>query len=84
MQEAVGAASDEAQGSVDDLGVRRGIIEAQLRVQQRLNEASGGTTPALATAIRALRMLNVAGNASKHSWTAQPGGEGRKPLHPLP
>ena len=65
-----GATSDEALASSDDLSARLGIIEAQLRVQQKFNGASGGSTPALATAIKALRMLNGAGNVSKHNWTA--------------
>jgi hypothetical protein len=53
-------------GTDSDLSQRLSVIEASLRVQHEIGEASGKPLPALATAIRALRALNGAANECKH------------------
>ena len=62
----LGRAVPSAEGTDSDLSQRLSVIEASLRVQHEIGEASGKPLPALATAIRALRALNGAANECKH------------------
>jgi len=54
---------DSAEAS---LRARLKILEAQLRVQDKCIQESGGSLPSLGTAIQGLRLLNSAANQAKH------------------
>jgi len=70
-----GAQPGQEEGPDAHMAARLGVIEAQLRIQSRCGEASGGAATTLASAIQAFRALNGAANAAKHGgqWGAAAG-----------